>query len=124
MISSSFDIITSLIRKLFPNIKSRLLAVYLLYNHFLSVRYSDSIALTVSGTVSIIRLFISFSSFAPISSVTVNKYFFAISFSTVSIYSIISINIFKYYILVYRIANYMTSKTKKRHLSQRSVLVS
>src|SRR5574337_1704719 len=113
----------SLICKLFSNIKSRLL-VYLQYNYLLSMKYSESIALTVSGTVSIMRLFISFSSFAPISSVTVNKYFFVISFSTVSIYSIISINIFKYYVLVYRIANHMTSQTEKRHLAQGSVLVS
>jgi hypothetical protein len=69
------------------------------------------------------RLFISFSNFVPISSVTVNKYFFVMLFDTVSIYSIISINIFKYYVLVYGIVNYMTFKTKKRHLSQRSVLI-
>ncbi|MDE1832688.1 MAG: hypothetical protein KGI02_10040 [Thaumarchaeota archaeon] len=88
------------------------------------MKYSDSIVLTVSGTVSTMRLFISFSSLAAISSVTVRKYFFTISISPALIYTIISINIFKYYNLLYDTMNdTVTLKTLKKYLTGRSILI-
>jgi len=87
------------------------------------MKYSDKIALTVSGTVSIIRFFISFSSLDAISSVTVRKYFFTTSISPVSIYTAISINIFKYYSLLYNtMSNRMTLKALKKYLVPRRMI--
>ena len=87
------------------------------------MKYSDKIALTVSGTVSIMRFFISFSSLTAISSVTVRKYFFATSISPVPIYYIISINIFKYYNLPYSTMNdKMTLNALKKYLVPRSMI--
>ena len=87
------------------------------------MKYSDSIALTVSGTVSTMRFFISFSSLAAIPSVTVRKYFFTTSISPVPIYDAISINIFKYYTLLYNpMSNIATLKALKKYLVPRSIL--
>jgi len=88
------------------------------------MKYSDKIALTVSGTVSIMRFFISLSSLVDISSVTVRKYFFATSICPVPIYYIISINIFKYYNLPYSIMNdKMTLNALKKYLVPRSIMI-
>lgn len=88
------------------------------------MKYSDNIALTVSGTVSTIRFFISFSSLVAISSVTVRKYFFTTSISPVSIYTVISINIFKYYNLLYNtMSGFMTFKALKAYLVPRSIMI-
>ena len=87
------------------------------------MKYSDKIALTVSGTVSIMRFFISFSSLVDISSVTVRKYFFATSICPVPIYDTISINIFKYYNLPYNTMNdKMTLNALKKYLVPRSMI--
>ena len=87
------------------------------------MKYSDSIALTVSGTVSTMRFFISFSSLAAIPSVTVRKYFFTTSISPVPIYDTISINIFKYYAFLYNtMSNIATLKALKKYLVPRSIL--
>jgi hypothetical protein len=86
------------------------------------MKYSDKIALTVSGTVSTMRFFISFSSLVAISSVTVRKYFFTKSISPVLVYTLISINIFKYYNLLYNImSNRMTFNALKAYLVPRSM---
>jgi len=87
------------------------------------MKYSDKIALTVSGTVSIMRFFISFSSLVDISSVTVRKYFFATSISPVPIYDAISINIFKYCDLPYNTMNdKITLNALKKYLVPRSIM--
>ena len=87
------------------------------------MKYSDSIALTVSGIVSTMRFFISFSSLAAIPSVTVRKYFFTTYISPVPIYDAISINIFKYYTLLYNtMSNIATLKALKKYLVPRSIL--
>lgn len=87
------------------------------------MKYSDNIALTVSGTVSIMRFFISFSSLDAISSVTVRKYFFTTNISPVSIYDAISINIFKYCNLVYFTMINSVSIPTKEYLAPRSILI-
>ena len=88
------------------------------------MKYSDKIALTVSGTVSTMRFFISFSSLAAISSVTVRKYFFTKSISPVLVYTLISINIFKYYSLLYNtMSDIMTLKALKKYLIPRSIVI-
>ncbi len=88
------------------------------------MKYSDSIALTVSGTVSIIRFLISFSILVAISSVTVRKYFFTTSISPVSIHIIICINIFKYHNLLYYImSDTITLKAIKDYLAPRNNVI-